>query len=84
MHLPMLIALWTGQREGDLLRLTWFAYDGTHIRLVQQKSIRRRRSGKKTKPVRVVIKVGAPLKAALDAARVGKKAGDHILAQFPR
>jgi integrase len=27
----MLFALWTGQRQGDLLRLTWTAYDGRYI-----------------------------------------------------
>jgi integrase len=56
LHLPLLLALWTGQRQGDLLRLPWSAYDGRHIRLRQSKG-----------GVRVVIKVGAPLKAALDA-----------------
>ena len=56
LHLPLLAALWTGQRQGDLLRLPWSAYDGTHIRLRQSKTGRR-----------VEIKVGAPLKAALDA-----------------
>jgi integrase len=56
LHLPLLLALWTGQRQGDLLRLPWSAYDGTHIRLRQSKG-----------GVRVVIKVGAPLKAVLDA-----------------
>jgi integrase len=56
LHLPLLLALWTGQRQGDLLRLPWSSYDGTHIRLRQSKT------GK-----RVVIPVGAPLKAALDA-----------------
>ena len=55
--LPLLLALWTGQRQGDLLRLPWSAYDGTHIRLRQGKT-----------GARVVIKVGAPLKAPLDAA----------------
>lgn len=79
LHLPLLIALWTGQRQGDLLRLQWFAYDGAYIRLIQSKSIRRRKSGKRSKPVRVVIKVGAPLKEALDAAKLGKSAQDHIL-----
>src|SRR4029453_7438303 len=34
-HLPLLLALWTGQRQGDLLRLPWSAYDGTQIRLRQ-------------------------------------------------
>ena len=57
LHLPLLLALWTGQRQGDLLRLPWSAYDGTHIRLRQSKGGRR-----------VTITVGAPLKAALDAA----------------
>ena len=71
LHLPLLLALWTGQRQGDLLRLTWFAYDGTNIRLRQSKSIRR---GKR--PVNVVLPVGAPLKAALDAT---PKRGSMIL-----
>jgi integrase len=56
-HLPLLLALWTGQRQGDLLRLPWSAYDGAHIRLKQSKT-----------GARVTIPVGAPLKAALDAA----------------
>jgi integrase len=64
LHLPLLLALWTGQRQGDLLRLTWSAYDGEIIRLRQSKSKRRGAA----RPVRVVIPVGAPLKAALDAA----------------
>lgn len=33
----LLLALWTGQRQGDLLRLTWSNYDGTYIRLRQSK-----------------------------------------------
>jgi integrase len=57
LHLPLMLALWTGQRQGDLLALPWSAYDGTHIRLKQSKT-----------GCRVVIPVGAPLKAALDAA----------------
>jgi integrase len=62
LRLPLLLALWTGQRQGDLLRLPWSAYDGTHIRLRQSKRGRR-----------VVIPVGAPLKTALDAAAKVKK-----------
>jgi integrase len=57
LQLPLLLGLWTGQRQGDLLRLPWSAYDGTYIRLRQSKTGRR-----------VKIKVGAPLKAALDTA----------------
>jgi len=56
LHLALLLALWTGQRQGDLLRLPWSSYDGTHIRLKQRKT-----------GARVVIRVGAPLKAVLDA-----------------
>jgi integrase len=56
LHLPLLLALWTGQRQGDLLRLTWTAYDGSHIRLRQAKT-----------GARVVIPVGAPLKTVLDS-----------------
>ena len=56
LHLALMLALWTGQRQGDLLRLAWSSYDGTHIRLRQSKTGRR-----------VVIRVGAPLKAMLDA-----------------
>ena len=57
LHLPLLLALWTGQRQGDLLRLPWSAYDGKCIRLQQSKT-----------GARISIPVGAPLKMALDAA----------------
>jgi len=56
LHLPLMLAIWTGQRQGDLLRLSWSAYDGTMIRLRQSKT-----------GARVVIPVSAPLKALLDA-----------------
>ncbi|KEQ53964.1 tyrosine-type recombinase/integrase [Sphingobium chlorophenolicum] len=58
LHLALRLALWTGQRQGDLLRLTWAAYDGDTIRLRQRKT-----------KVPVVVPVGAPLRAALDAAK---------------
>jgi integrase len=48
--------------------LTWRAYDGATIRLRQSKSIGRRR-----RVVHVEIPVGAPLKAALDAAAKSKR-----------
>jgi integrase len=57
LHLPLFLGLWTGQRQGDLLRLPWSAYDGAYIRLKQSKG-----------GVRVVIPIGAPLKRTLDAA----------------
>jgi integrase len=37
-ELALYLALWTGQRQGDLLRLPWSAYDGARIRLRQSKS----------------------------------------------
>jgi integrase len=51
------LALWTGQRQGDLLRLPWSAYDGKFIRLRQSKTGRR-----------VTIPVSKRLKAILDDA----------------
>jgi integrase len=55
LHPALLLGLWTGQRQGDLLRLPWSGYDGTNIRLRQSKT-----------GARVSIPVGAPLKAMLD------------------
>jgi integrase len=55
--LAMTLAVWTGQRQGDLLRLPWSAYDGQDIKLAQGKS------GGLTK---VIVPVGRPLKQALD------------------
>jgi len=55
--LAMLLAINTGQRQGDLLRLPWSAYDGTTIRLRQRKT-----------GVPVPIPVSDALKEALDAA----------------
>ena len=53
--LSMMLALWTGQRQGDLLRLPWSAYDGSHIRLRQSKTGRR-----------VTLPAGEPLRILLD------------------
>lgn len=57
LQLALMLALWTGQRQGDLLRLAWSAYDGKHIRLQQSKTGRR-----------VAVPVGEPLRLMLDAA----------------
>jgi integrase len=72
MHLPLLIGLWTGQREGDILRLKWSAYDGSAIRLKQRKG--KRRGKKKNVAAIVIIPIAGPLKAALDAALAVRKA----------
>ena len=68
LHLALLLALWTGQRQGDLLRLPWTAYDGKVIRLRQSKSVRKGAH----RYVYVTIPVGAPLKEALDAAATNR------------
>ena len=57
LRLAMLLAINTGQRQGDLLRLPWSAYDGTTIKLRQRKT-----------GAYVPIPVADELKAALDAA----------------
>jgi integrase len=67
LHLPLILALWSGQRQADLLSLVWSAYDGKNIRLRQSKT-----------GARVVIPAGAPLKAALDAAKFNRKS-THVL-----
>ena len=55
MEIAIVLALWTGQRQGDLLLLPWSAYDGKRIQLRQSKTGRS-----------VVIPVGGPLKKILD------------------
>ncbi|WP_336057327.1 tyrosine-type recombinase/integrase [Nitratireductor sp. CH_MIT9313-5] len=54
----LLLAAWTGQRQGDLLALTWSAYDGHAIRLRQSKT-----------GAHVAVKVSAELKRILDSAK---------------
>jgi integrase len=53
----MLLAINTGQRQGDLLRLPWSSYDGMTIKLRQRKT-----------GAYVTIPVADALKAALDTA----------------
>jgi integrase len=57
LRLAMLLAINTGQRQGDLLRLPWSAYDGATIKMKQRKT-----------GAYVPIPVSDTLKAALDAA----------------
>ena len=64
LHLALTLALWTGQRQGDLLRLPWSGWDLTPTPKSPHGWIRLRQS--KT-GVGVNIPVGSPLKAALDA-----------------
>lgn len=64
LRFALLLARWTAQRQGDLIQLTWLQYDGTHIRLKQNKT-----------GARVIVPVGAELKAALDARKPEKAEG---------
>jgi integrase len=76
LQFALLMALWTGQRQGTLIGITWSQYDGTHVRLQPNKQ----RRGKKKK--RIVIPVGAPLKAALDACRPENAEGTILRNSF--
>ena len=76
LQFALLLALWTGQRQGTLIDIAWSQYDGTHIRLQPNKQ----RHGKKKK--RIVIPVGAPLKTALDARRPEKPEGTILRNTF--
>ena len=57
LKLAFILAIYTGQRQGDLLRLPWSAYDGSRIRLSQNKT-----------GARVSIPVTGVLREALDNA----------------
>lgn len=63
-HLPLQIALWTGQRQGDILDLTWRNYVGGRITLRQGKT-----------GARVAIPVGQQLAAILDNLKAERGAG---------
>jgi integrase len=61
--LAVMIALYTGLRQGDILRLPWTAYDGRFITTAVAKSSREGSVARK-----VEIPVHSDLKAMLDAA----------------
>lgn len=61
MQLALVLALHTGQRQGDILRLAWTNYSGTHLALHQGKSRRGGKLGRK-----VTIRCTKALQATLD------------------
>lgn len=65
---PVILALYTGQRRGDLIRMPWSAYDGFRITLVQEKTA-----------TPLIITVPQELRAELDAWRK-QPSGKLILA----
>lgn len=60
----LLMALWTGQRQGDLLRAAWTNYDGAKLRVRQGKT-----------GARVVIPLSAGVRVMLDKMRANLLAG---------
>jgi integrase len=72
LHLPLMLALWTGQRQADLLHLTWADYDGTYIRLKQRKT-----------GARVEVPVGSALRAALDTTKAALQLDDAEARSLP-
>lgn len=67
-----LLGLYTGQRRGDLISLTWAAYDGSSIRLRQAKT-----------GVLLVLPVHPILKAELDAWKA-ERADSLMILTTPR
>jgi integrase len=65
--LPFLIALGTGQRESDVLGLTWSAYDGARLLVCQSKSGNH-----------LAIPLTADLRAVLDATKARRPASTAI------
>ncbi len=64
MQLALVLALHTGQRQGDILQLAWANYDGTHVSLRQGKS----RKGDKLGRL-VTIRCTKALKDTLDGLK---------------
>jgi integrase len=64
--LPFLIALYTAQRQGDILSLGWDQYDGERIELVQRKT-----------GTKVVVKLAEPVKEAMRLAHETSTSG-HV------
>jgi integrase len=70
---PVVLALYSGQRRGDLCRLPWSAYDGRSLRLRQSKT-----------GAALVIPVHPALKAELDAWRAEAAATMILVNKFDR
>lgn len=77
----LLLALWTGQRQTDLLTLQWSSYDGKYIRLQQSKT------GRGTAGRRVKILVSNELRrvlAEIAAEQIGRANNEDVSKQVPR
>lgn len=58
--IALMLALWSGQREGSLVKLRWSAYDGSYLTVQQEKNKRGQ------PPKIVVVPVRGPFKEFLD------------------
>ncbi|RTL86897.1 MAG: integrase [Hyphomicrobiales bacterium] len=58
LRLALMLALWTGQRQGDILKMAWSAYDGRLIKVRANKT-----------NSYLPIPAGKPLRELLDATR---------------
>jgi integrase len=65
LHLPLMIGLWTGLHQGDILKLDWSEYDGEFLRVNQRKG---RRHGQAPKILEVPV--APPLRELLDKERL--------------
>lgn len=70
----VVLALYTGQRRGDLCAMTWSAYDGRTIRVAQEKGRRRL-----AEPPPLVIPCHRALRAELDRWKAEGRRSTHIL-----
>lgn len=70
---PVVLALYTGQRRGDLVRLAWSAYDGQRIRVRQQKT-----------GAALMVPAHPALKAELDAWRAVTQSTLMLVNKFGR
>jgi hypothetical protein len=56
-RVPLMIAVWSGLHQGDILKLDWSEYDGAFLRVNQRKG---RRHGHKPKILEVPGRPRAP------------------------
>lgn len=73
---PVILALYTGQRRGDLIAMPWSAYDGAKIRVTPEKTKRH------TNSQTLVIPATPELRAELDAWRPDPAAGPILTTKF--
>jgi integrase len=74
----VVLALCTGQRRGDLIAMQWGAYDGTKIRVTQEKTKRHQKS------LTLVIPAPDELRAELDLWKQSKTSNTILTTKFGR